>query len=189
MAAAAVADDKGLEGVELDATSLEQARQKYEFFWKSASPYSQWYLAGSFEVDGQSYNCAEQYMMHQKAVLFGDEQVAQKILQSEDPKFQKKMGRKVTNFDEDAWNRECINIVRKGNKAKFGQNEKLKKTLIATYPKTLVEASPVDTIWGIGYTEDTRKAWNKSTWRGQNLLGHALTDVRNDLMREEGLLT
>ena len=64
--ATAAADDASKTAVEYDATNLQEARQKYEFFWKSASPYSQWYMA-EFEVDGQTYNCAEQFMMHQKA--------------------------------------------------------------------------------------------------------------------------
>ena len=70
----------------------------------------------------------------------------------------------------------------------FGQNDKLKGMLFSTYPKTLVEASPLDALWGIGYAEDNRKAWNQSTWRGKNLLGFALTDVRNELMKQEGRL-
>ncbi|XP_076462787.1 protein irg-1-like [Babylonia areolata] len=185
--ASAVADDTAVDPTEYDATSLLEARQKYEFFWKSASPYSQWHPV-TFEVDGQAYNCAEQFMMHQKAVLFGDEDAAKKILGSSDPKFQKKMGRKVQNFQEDTWNNECSNIVKRGNMAKFGQNAKLKAVLLSTYPKTLVEASPVDTIWGIGLPEDSHKAWNQSTWRGRNLLGFILTEVRDQLMKEEGLL-
>ena len=66
MATGGIEDNTGLEGVELDVTSLEEAKTKFEFFWKSLSPYSQWYKS-TFEVDGQEYNCAEQYMMHQKA--------------------------------------------------------------------------------------------------------------------------
>ena len=67
--ATAVADDAREAAVEYDATNLQEARQKYEFFWKSASPYSQWHPA-NFEVDGQTYNCSEQFMMHQKAGMF-----------------------------------------------------------------------------------------------------------------------
>ncbi|KAL8583797.1 hypothetical protein ACOMHN_036432 [Nucella lapillus] len=184
--ASAVADDTSVT-TEYDATTLQEAKQKYEFFWKSASPYSQWYPV-QFEVEGQKYNCAEQYMMHQKAVLFGDEDAARQILSSSDPKFQKEMGRKVKNFDDDVLTKECVNIVTRANMAKFGQNAKIKGILLSTYPKTLVEASPVDALWGIGHAEDHVKAWNQSTWRGRNLLGFAPTDVRDQLMKEDGLL-
>ncbi|XP_067679204.1 riboflavin biosynthesis protein VVA0006-like [Haliotis asinina] len=174
--------DEGTRG----ATSLEEAKQKYEFFWKSHSPFSQWYPA-SFEVNGQKYNCAEQYMMYQKAVLFGDEEIAAEVLKAEDPKQQKSLGRKVKNWDDKTWNKNCHRIVEEANEAKFGQNEHLKKQLLATYPKTLVEASPVDTIWGIGYAEDHINAWDERSWRGTNYLGYALTRVREKLMKQNGL--
>nr|KAG5688334.1 hypothetical protein BaRGS_027876 [Batillaria attramentaria] len=144
-----------------------------------------------FYVDGQEYNCAEQFMMHQKAgqyiltVLFGDQNAATKILTSKDPRFQKKMGRQVKNIEEETWTSSCVDIVKKASKAKFSQNAELRSVLLATYPKILVEASPYDNIWGIGCTEDDQAAWNRSTWRGKNLLGFALTDVRNELMGED----
>lgn len=54
--------------------------------------------------------------------------------------------------------------------------------LFKTYPKTLVQVSPIDIIWGIGLTEEDRRAWNRETWRGQNLLGEILTKARDKLM-------
>lgn len=53
---------------------------------------------------------------------------------------------------------------------------------MSTYPKSLVEASPIDRFWGIGLSEDDKRAWNKQTWRGQNMLGEVLTKVRNKIM-------
>lgn len=64
----------------------------------------------------------------------------------------------------------------------FSQNESLKEKLFYTYPKALVEANPLDNIWGIGLARDDRRAWNKLSWRGQNLLGEILTKVRDKLM-------
>ncbi|XP_046584550.1 N-glycosidase Npun_R5314-like [Haliotis rubra] len=168
------------------ATSLEEAKQKYEFFWKIHSPFSQWYPA-SFEVNGQKYNCAEQYMMYQKAVLFADEENAAKVLKTQDPKQQKSLGRKVKNWDDKTWKNNCHRIVEEANEAKFGQNEGLKKQLFATYPKTLVEASPADAIWGIGYAEDHVNAWDERSWKGTNYLGFALTRVREKLMKQDEL--
>lgn len=69
--------------------------------------------------------------------------------------------------------------------SKFSQNKKLKEQLLRTFPRTLVEASPMDRIWGIGLAKEDHRAWNKQTWRGQNLLGEVLTRVRNNIMEED----
>lgn len=178
-----VADDPSAVA-EVEATCLEEAKQKFEFFWKSDSPFSQWHTC-KFTVDGETYNCAEQYMMHQKARLFGDEETAQKIMSSKKARFQKQLGRQVKNFDQETWKNSCMDIVKKGNLAKFSHNDELRSTLLATHPKVLVEASPFDQIWGIGCTEDDPAAWNRKEWRGTNLLGFALTDVREGILNVE----
>ena len=159
--------------------------EKFEFFWKSDSPFSQWYKKG-FKVKGKSFNCAEQYMMYMKAVLFGDEIIAAKILEAKSPREQKDLGRKVKNFNKDIWERQCKNIVYNGNYAKFTQNEGLKSALLETKGKTLVEASPYDTIWGIGLSEENPDSKRRSKWRGKNYLGEILTQLREDILKEEG---
>ena len=100
-----------------EKTASSDSGEKFTFFFGKDSPFSQWHPA-RFEVEGITYNCAEQYMMHQKAVLFGDEAMAAKILKSGDPKEHKALGRKVSNFDQDKWNEECRKIVKAGNLAK-----------------------------------------------------------------------
>ncbi|KAJ8305789.1 hypothetical protein KUTeg_016334 [Tegillarca granosa] len=100
----------------------------------------------------------------------------------------KKLGRKVRNFDQETWDSNCQKIVEEGNEAKFSQNEELKKILYATHPKILAEASPGDRIWGIGLRKDNPLAWDRKTWRGKNLLGYALTRVRDKLMKKDGLI-
>ena len=99
------------------AESSDGSGETFTFFFGKDSPFSQWHPA-EFEVEGVTYNCAEQYMMHQKAVLFGDGAVADKILKSSDPKEQKALGRKVSNFDPDTWNKESLKIVKDGSRAK-----------------------------------------------------------------------
>ncbi|XP_062581098.1 uncharacterized protein LOC134242910 [Saccostrea cucullata] len=168
-------------------SELPDEREQYEYFWKSHSVFSQWYMK-DFEVDGIKYNCAEQYMMHQKAVLMKDHESAQIILALDEPREMKQRGRYVENFNQELWDKNCRNIVEKGNMAKFSQDKKSKDILFSTYPKTLVEASPMDKIWGIGLAKDDERAWNKQTWRGQNLLGEILTKVRDTLMDKEGTL-
>jgi ribA/ribD-fused uncharacterized protein len=45
----------------------------------------------------------------------------------------------------------------------------------------LVEASPLDRVWGIGLAADHEAAASPSRWRGRNLLGFALMEVRERL--------
>ncbi|XP_062509185.1 riboflavin biosynthesis protein VVA0006-like, partial [Corticium candelabrum] len=156
--------------------------EKFTFFWRSNSPFSQWYPA-SFTVGGITYNCAEQYMMHKKAVLFKDRQTADKVLSTTQPSGQKKLGRQVRNFNEETWMQHRLDIVKAANTAKFTQNSELKKQLFATTGTTLVEASPNDQIWGIGLSAENEEAWSRETWRGMNLLGQALTEVRDEIMK------
>lgn len=150
-----------------------------EFFWRG--PLSQWYLS-DFIVDGIRYNTAEQYMMYMKAVIFHDKETARKILNTKSPKIQKLLGRQVKNFHVDKWNNKACSVVYKGNYAKFTQNEDLYNYLLSTAPKLLVEASPVDLIWGIGLDEETAIVTPKNQWKGKNWLGKTLTNLRNDLL-------
>jgi ribA/ribD-fused uncharacterized protein len=154
--------------------------EKFTFFWRTESPFSQWHPS-RFEVDGMVFNCAEQYMMYGKAKLFGDDEIAREILRSNSSIEQKKLGRKVKNFDQAKWEAECKRIVYDGNYAKFTQNKDLLEKLLQTAGTTLVEASPVDTIWGIGLAEEDPRSLNRMTWQGKNWLGEVLTHVREDL--------
>lgn len=161
-------------------------RAKYIFFWGHTPKageevgkhvFSQWYEA-PFTVGGVTYPTAEHWMMAEKARLFGDGQALERILAARTPGEAKKLGREVLGFDDDAWNAARWEIVVRGNEAKFGQNPELGTYLAATGDRVLVEASPVDRIWGIGLAGDDPKAENPEMWRGLNLLGFALMQVR-----------
>jgi ribA/ribD-fused uncharacterized protein len=147
-------------------------------------PFSQWHPS-QFTVNGVTYSRAEQFMMHQKALLFGDATTAAKILATDDPCVQKKLGRRAGPFRQDLWDRECRRIVREGNLAKFSQNPALKAALFATAGTTLVEASPVDCIWGVGLAASDPAILDRATWRGENRLGEILTQVREELQAQE----
>ncbi|BFZ16798.1 hypothetical protein BsWGS_19837 [Bradybaena similaris] len=164
-------------------TAESEGQESYFFFYGNKSPFSQHYPV-KFSVDGVVYNCAEQYMMYSKAALFKDEGMKQKIMSTDDPVKQKKFGRQVQNFEKDVWNKAAVEVVKTASKAKFDQNEELRKQLFGTYPKVLVEASPRDRIWGIGLGASNPKALNKANWRGRNKLGYTLTEVRNELMKD-----
>ncbi|TYV58204.1 NADAR family protein [Listeria monocytogenes] len=162
---------------------------KYIFFWGhqpaedgkiSKSCFSQWWIC-SFKVDGVEYNCAEQFMMAEKAKLFNDMEMREKILAAKHPKQAKDFSRLISGFQEDIWLKNRFNIVMRANQAKFSQNEELKKFLMQTKNRILVEASPVDKIWGIGMAADNKNVENPLYWKGLNLLGFALMAVRDEL--------
>lgn len=157
---------------------------EFTFFYTTKSPFSQFHPA-KFVVDRVTYSCAEQFMMHQKAVLFKDDEIAESILAAEKPGQMKALGRGVRGFDEKTWGENRMQIVKRGNLAKFRQNTDIKTELLSTSGTTLVEASPRDKIWGIGLGADNPAAFSKKTWRGQNLLGYILTDVRDEIISEE----
>lgn len=162
-------------------------RLKFVFFWRNTPSadgsvdkacFSQWWDC-KFTVDGVEYNTAEQYMMAQKAVLFGDEEIRKEIMAAGHPKQFKDLGRKISNFDQKIWDENCREIVIKGNVAKFSQNPGLREFLLNTNSRILVEASPLDKIWGIGMAEDEPKCDNPNLWKGKNFLGCCLMEVRD----------
>jgi len=158
---------------------------RYTFFFRPEAPFSQWHPA-RFELDGHAFSCAEQYMMHGKAVLFGDAEVAAQILAAATPKQHKALGRKVRNFDDAVWKANRERIVIAGSRAKFAQNPVLRDALLATAGTELVEASPFDRIWGIGLAATDPRAADPAQWRGQNLLGKILTVLRDELLAARG---
>ncbi|GAA5079144.1 NADAR family protein [Nocardia iowensis] len=161
----------------------------YLFFWGhqperggriGASCLSQWWLA-SFTVDGNTFASAEHYMMWGKAVLFGDKENAERVLAAETPKAAKALGREVRGFDGKVWSAHRYEIVVRGNVAKFGQHAELLEYLLGTGERVLVEASPVDRVWGIGLAADDPRAEDPARWQGLNLLGFALMEARAQL--------
>jgi len=160
---------------------------KYVFFWGhqpskhglTASCFSQWYSA-PFVVDGQRYSTAEHFMMAEKAALFGDQETRSQVLRAPNPGAAKALGRKVRSFDEPAWLQNRFSIVVRANEAKFAQNPDLGRYLFQTGSRILVEASPVDRVWGIGLARDDERSNNPNLWRGLNLLGFALMQVRGN---------
>jgi len=159
---------------------------KYLFFWGhqptadgsiGKSCMSQWFEA-AFTVEGMRYRTAEHYMMAEKARLFGDEAVRAQILEARTPAEAKKLGRGIRDFDEAAWLDARFDIVVRGNSAKFSQDDALRAYLVSTGDRVLVEASPVDAIWGIGLASNDAEAGDPRKWRGLNLLGFALMEAR-----------
>jgi len=154
-------------------------------FWRG--PFSQWFYS-PFVINNLKYNCAEQYMMASKARMFGDFEAADEIMACDGeyttqhafvkhPREQQAIGRRVKNFVPAAWDAVCRDFVLHGNIAKFTQNYDLFHALRAVGQYRLVEASPVDKIWGVGLAADNPDAFNPEKWRGKNWLGNTLTEV------------
>lgn len=166
-------------------------RLKFLYFWGHTNRYneevgkfcfSQW-SESPFVVDSIHYKTAEHWMMAQKALLFGDNDRFSRIIDCNTPDEAKKLGREVAGYLEEVWDERKFEIVKQGNIFKFSQHPKLGDYLIGTGDKIIVEASPVDAIWGIGMSQSSDHIDNVHSWRGQNLLGFALMEVR-DFLKE-----
>ncbi|MGX2993633.1 NADAR family protein [Streptomyces sp. JNUCC 64] len=184
----------GQDGTNLDRESLiarvgRGERVKYVFFWGavprqdgrvSASCLSQWWPS-PFVVEGVRYATAEHWMMASKARLFGDAEAERAVLGADHPAEAKRIGGLVRGFREEVWRRERSGIVRRGNVHKFAGHPESLAYLLGTGDRVLVEASPMDRIWGIGLTADDERAGDPGRWRGLNLLGFALMEAREEL--------
>ncbi|WP_281323063.1 NADAR family protein [Flavobacterium aestivum] len=173
----------------LEKLVASNSEKKYLFFWGhqpskdgivTKTCLSQWSIS-PFEVEGITYKTAEHWMMAKKAELFNDEEILERIIQADSPAEAKKLGREVKNYVDSTWLANRYEIVKQGNFHKFNQNLDLKEFLINTNDRILVEASPVDPIWGIGMASDHRDIYNPEKWNGLNLLGFALMEARDEL--------
>ncbi|MYQ30516.1 DUF1768 domain-containing protein [Streptomyces sp. SID4956] len=164
-------------------------RVKYLHFWGhrplpdgrvGANCLSQWWPS-PFTVDGVEYATAEHWMMAAKARLFADAEGERRVLAAGHPSEAKKAGRLVRGFDDEVWRRERFGIVVEGSVHKFAAHGELRSFLLDTGERVLVEASPVDRVWGIGLAADAEGANDPVRWRGPNLLGFALMEARGRL--------
>ncbi|WP_414167837.1 NADAR family protein [Streptoverticillium reticulum] len=174
---------------ELTAAVGRGERVTYVHFWGhrprrdgSVGPgcLSQWWPS-PFTVDGTVYATAEHWMMAGKARLFGDAGAEAAALAAAHPKQAKDAGRSVRGFDEEQWRRHRFELVVQGSVHKFAQHPELRAYLLGTGDRVLVEASPLDRVWGIGLAADDERAQDPAQWRGLNLLGFALMEARQRL--------
>jgi len=163
------------------------------FFWRPHEEYGylgQWFPSPfttpspvNSEETVTFQNC-ETYMMYHKAILFNDFAIGEHILAAaNDPKQVKALGRKVRGYNEAKWDENKFEIVVAANREKFRQQVHLREQLLETEGREIVEASPMDRIWGIGFGKENALK-NRQRW-GKNLLGKALMQVRNELIAEK----
>lgn len=191
-------DNNLMNGVGEQKYSLEKLRRDFNagkkidflFFYGhtndkkevNKSSLSQWYIK-DFKENDLVFNCMEKYMMYNKALLFDDKDIANEILNNNQPKAIKELGRKVKNFNDELWDKMKYKIVFTGNYYKFSQNTDLRNFLLSTKNKVLVEASPYDKVWGIKMRYNDENIENPFCWKGENLLGFALMEARDEIKR------
>ena len=146
---------------------------------------SQWFPHECVAPEGHRYPTAEHFMMAEKARLFGDDNLLDQIAHANSPGHAKDLGRRIRGFDESTWAENRFSIVHAGSIAKFGHCLRMRNYLVGTGFRVLVEASPVDPIWGIGAASDDASVHHPSQWKGQNLLGFALMSARAELLTSD----
>lgn len=156
--------------------------KEYTFFY--GGPFSNWYPVIFEDANGTTFNCSEQYMMYHKAILFKDYDTAKEIMIAQHPSEQKALGKLVKGFDKEYWQRFAKNTVLTGCFYKFTQDKSCNKALEDSAGTLLVEASPYDTIWGIGLAENDPKRFDPNNWNGSNWLGEVLTSLREGLFHK-----
>lgn len=149
---------------------------EFVFFFSYKDFLSNYYYS-NFEINNIKFNCVEQYFMYQKALYFNDISSSNEILSAKMPALQKKIGRKVKNFDEEQWNKVSMKIMMDGLVLKFEQNPKLLDKLLQLSHLEFVEASPFDRIWGVRLAEDDDEILDRRNWKGSNHLGILLNTL------------
>jgi hypothetical protein len=169
-----------------------KGKEDFVFFWKQDAKngiFSNWSKHSFTEQINSNdsdngklfFNTAEHYLMYSKAMLFGDLEIAEKILKESGPLSVKHLGRQVKNYNDKIWALHKENIMFSALKLKTEQNPDVKEALMKTGTKVMAEASPYDKIWGIGLSENDPRALDQTKWNGQNLLGSLWMKLRHDL--------
>ncbi|KAI3380061.1 hypothetical protein SNEBB_002067 [Seison nebaliae] len=153
-------------------------------FYGGPTPFSNFYPS-KFQIDGTNFFCSEQYFMYMKAVTFKDMVAAENICKANSAGRCKMHGRLVKGYDDTVWKEKRYGIMKTALLAKFSQNADIKKLLLDTKNHELVEASPGDKIWGVGLSQNDPDILDKSKWKGQNLLGKCLDEVREIILQND----
>ena len=160
---------------------------------KYAIFYTEWpsnFKATSFEWEAfgekNKFFCTEQAFMWAKAKYFGDETSASKIILANTSMECKMLGRLVKNYDDAKWNLVRYSFMYDVNMCKYTQDKELQAKLLDKQfdGKTFVEASPTDRIWGVGLAQNDNRIEDPTNWKGQNLLGKVITQVRETIIHD-----
>ena len=153
-------------------------------FWRGSDFLSN-FFPSLIKKDDKIFHCAEAAFQFDKAMFFWDFASAEKILNTTSPSVAKQLGREVSQFDEEKWGAVREERMYHILKCKFGQDSALAEKLLNTGERVLGEASPYDTLWGIGWGEDDDRSMDPEKWRGRNKLGELLMKLRDEIRKQE----
>lgn len=155
---------------------------KFVLFFTDKDMLSNFYKE-NFEYKGHTFERSEQAFMWQKAIYFGDYDIANEILKTthKHPKHAKALGRKVKNFNDDAWNKVRYSIMKDVVTHKVNQSKAIQNFIKQHKDKIFVEASPFDAIWGIKMSENDPNIEDPTKWKGQNLLGEVYNELKKEI--------
>lgn len=144
----------------------------YTFFWGGP-------LSNFHSINGDESFTSEKLYMYAKASFFGDGETQKLIMESSTPREAKRLGRLVKGFDQKMWDEVKVETMEACLHVKAIASKEFREALLNTGDSTIVEASPTDRIWGIGFKADDALS-NIDKW-GENLLGKCLMKVRSEL--------
>jgi ribA/ribD-fused uncharacterized protein len=168
-------------------SSTSNSSKDFVFFFRPDEPngwLSNWSNHPISDTTGTTYPTVEHLIMARKASLMDDSASLEKILKTKSARTAKSLGRKVSNWDEMKWQSRREAIALEGLQLKVVQHEEVADLLKTTTPKTLVEASPYDKIWGIGLASTHVNATQPEKWKGSNLLGKLWMKVRDEALKK-----
>jgi len=163
------------------------------YFFTESDPFSNFYpVSFSYTrivkslfgrvIDSIDVSTSEQAYMYEKALFFNDIKSANNITLAKTPIESKNIGKKITNFNQEKWDYVSFDKMYDICYQKFTKNEYLKKVLIESFPKNLVEASPFDRRWGVGLSKLDDNILFEYKWLGENRLGNVLMKVRENII-------
>lgn len=145
-------------------------KEDHIFFWGGI-------FSNFHPINGNEALTSEHFYMEAKAIFFSDFKTLVRIRQAATPKEAKRLGRSVERFDQAEWDKVKCKMMKTALANKLMLDDKFLQALKDSGNKILVEASPFDRIWGIGFKEDDPNICNTELW-GENLLGKCLMEVR-----------
>ena len=160
-----------------EAISCKVTKDQY-YFWGGSNPLSNFHKC-DFQENDVSFTSVEQYFVYKKAHHFSDEVAKQKVLTLQDPVQIKRT--MIKGYDKAQWAPMSERVMEQGLSLKFHQDEGMKKALLATEHRELIEASPYDSMWGIGIGLHSESLTDKTKW-GSNRLGKLLMEIRERLV-------
>ena len=164
------------------------AQEKMTLFYEAEDEFSNWFMRDFVDGNNMHFNCSEQGMMYYKAMRFGDEEVARKVMAAKHPREHKALGWEIKNFKSEVWDAVSRHVVYRVCFYKFRDDPQMLAKLLSTRGTTLVEASDIDKLWGVGLSKSNPLIYDRKNWKGKNWLGQVLTQLREDLIQNKGIL-